>query len=87
MELNELITLFHHLEPSLKLAIDGDPIEPITAVKVEQGQLVCQSTDEQPLTIERFRNLKITNGDLTVVDADHTRLFGFRQSNHWLLFK
>jgi hypothetical protein len=89
MQLGELLTLLAPLDPQLQFGMEAKPPTPITAVIPTDSRLILAvEIDGTPLTINQFRTL-VTEADpqLTVQTAQHDRLFGFRQSQRWLLFK
>lgn len=88
MRLGELITLVHQLDPKLKLAFDTTPMTPISGMSVSEDRLLLHAATQTPLTVETFRR-HATHFDqhLTIFDSSGKRLYGFRQSKQWLLFK
>lgn len=88
LRLEELITLIHQLDPTLTLGLDTDPITPISNLSSSEHQLLLHSATQTPLTVASFRqHATHFNQQLTVFNANGERLYGFRQSGHWLLFK
>ncbi|MTV81332.1 hypothetical protein [Secundilactobacillus folii] len=88
MRLKEVVTLVQQLSPSLKLGLDSSPIKPISGMSKSDGRLLFHTATKTPLTIEAFRQHATHFDDqLVVFSSSGKRLFGFRQENHWLLFK
>ncbi|GAX01910.1 hypothetical protein [Secundilactobacillus silagei] len=88
MRLGELITLVHLLDPSLKLGLDTSPIKPISGMSAADQQLLLHTVTQTPLTVAGLRqHAAHFDQDLTVFRSNDERLYGFRQSGHWLLFK
>ena len=88
MRLGELITLVHLLDPSLKLGLDTNPIKPISGMSAVDDQLLLHTVTQTPLTVETLRQHSTHfDQNLTVFRSHGGRLYGFRQSEHWLLFK
>lgn len=88
MQLGELLTLLAPLDPQLQFGMEAKPPTPITAVIPTDSRLILATESGTPLSINQFRTL-VAEADpqLTVQTAQHNRLFGFRQSQRWLLFK
>ncbi|WP_179211631.1 hypothetical protein [Secundilactobacillus pentosiphilus] len=88
LRLRELITLVHQLDASLKLGFDTNPIKPISGMSASDNHLKLHTVTQTPLTVKTFRQ-HATHFDqqLVVFKSDGERLYGFRQSGHWLLFK
>ncbi|WP_203648984.1 hypothetical protein [Secundilactobacillus yichangensis] len=88
MRLGELITLVHQLGPNLKLGFDTNPITPISGMSTAENHLLLHGVTQTPLTVGSFRqHATHFNHQLTVFKSNGSRLYGFRQSEHWLLFK
>lgn len=88
MQLGELLTLLAPLDPQLQFGMEAKPPTPITAVIPTDSRLILTTESGTPLSITQFRTL-VAEADpqLTVQTAQHDRLFGFRRSQRWLLFK
>lgn len=88
LRLGELITLVHQLDPNLKMAFDTTPMAPISGMSASEGRLLLHAATQTPLTVERFRqHANRFNQQLIVFESSGKRLYGFRQSKQWLLFK
>lgn len=88
MRLGELITLVHQLDPNLKLGFDTDPVTPISGMSAAKDHLLLHAVTQTPLTVGSFRqHAAHFDHQLTVFNSGAGRLYGFRQSEDWLLFK
>lgn len=88
MQLGELLTLLAPLDPQLQLGIEAKPPLSITAIIPTDTRLILATETGPALSITQFRTLVAqVDPQLTVQTARHDRLFGFRQSQRWLLFK
>lgn len=88
LRLGELITLMHQLDPSLKLGIDSTSILPISGMSASETHLLLHTATQTPLTVGTFQqHAAHFDKQLIVFRSDNERLYGFRQSERWLLFK
>ncbi|MCH5461177.1 hypothetical protein HC026_01695 [Lactobacillus sp. LC28-10] len=88
MRLGELITLMHQLDPSLKLGIDSQSILPVSGMSASDNRLLFHTATQTPLTVGTFQQHAVHfDQQLIVFRSNDDRLYGFRQSEHWLLFK
>lgn len=88
MNLIELKILNGHFDPTLRIAIDQDPLIPITGIKLDHLGLHLRAEPDQPvLNIHGLnRQTRELKGQPTLF-YEGQRLYGFRHSQQWLLFK
>ncbi|KRL75768.1 hypothetical protein [Secundilactobacillus paracollinoides] len=88
MNVIELKILTSHFDPALKIALDQDPIVPITRITLDHDgfQFISQAGHE-PLDLATLKHQTRELKGQPTLFYQGQRLFGFRHSQKWLLFK